>query len=209
MKKLIVAGMVLALSVGITITASAAGDAEKGKALYAVCLACHGANGEGNPALKSPVIGGQEDWYVERQLKNYKEGIRGTDPKDTYGLQMRPMAMTLVDDQAIADVAAYVASLKPPKPAASVQGDAAQGKANFAVCVACHGDKGQGNKALNAPRITGQHDWYVVQQLQNFKTGIRGSKPEDTFGLQMRPMAMTLATDDIVNNVAAYISTLE
>lgn len=93
-------------------SALAAGDAAKGKSLFVTCQACHGANAEGNKALNAPALAGMEDWYVERQLKNFKAGIRGADPKDTYGIQMRPMAMILPDDQAIADVAAYLASLK-------------------------------------------------------------------------------------------------
>ena len=40
----------------------AAGNAEKGKALYAVCVACHGKDGAGNKALNSPRIAGQESW---------------------------------------------------------------------------------------------------------------------------------------------------
>jgi cytochrome c oxidase subunit 2 len=46
-----------------------------------------------------------------RQLQNFKNGVRGNNPKDTYGMQMAPMAQTLADDQAMADVAAYIKSL--------------------------------------------------------------------------------------------------
>ncbi len=209
MKRLIVAGMTLALSLGMSIAVYAAGDAEKGKTLFNVCAVCHGENGEGNPALHAPVIGGQEVWYVERQLQNFKAGFRAGDPRDIYGAQMRAMSMTLADDQAIADVAAYVGSLKPPKPPNSVTGDAASGQASFALCVACHGAKGEGNKALNSPKLTNQYDWYAVQQLKNYKEGIRGVNPQDVFGMQMRPMAMILIDDDAINNMAAYINTLE
>ena len=87
-----------------------AGDAKKGKPFYQVCAACHGAAGEGKKALNSPKLAGQEDWYIVRQLKNFKEGIRGTNPKDIYGAQMRPMAMTMPNDQAMEDVAAYIAT---------------------------------------------------------------------------------------------------
>ena len=51
---------------------SATGDPAKGKALYAVCQACHGADGMGNKELNSPKIAGQEPWYLERQLKILK-----------------------------------------------------------------------------------------------------------------------------------------
>lgn len=91
--------------------AMAAGDPEKGKALYSTCGACHGMNGEGMEALNAPKLAGQEEWYTIRQLQNFKNGIRGSNPKDTYGMQMAPMAQTLPDDQAMADVAAYIKSL--------------------------------------------------------------------------------------------------
>lgn len=91
--------------------AFAVGDPVKGKTLYATCGACHGANGEGMEALNAPKLAGQESWYIIRQLQNFKAGIRGTNPKDTYGMQMAPMAQTLPDDQAIEDVTAYIQTL--------------------------------------------------------------------------------------------------
>ena len=74
MKIIFAVGLTLILGIGLALNAYAAGDATKGKAAYAVCAACHGANGMGNKALNAPRIAGQEPWYLERQLKNYKEG---------------------------------------------------------------------------------------------------------------------------------------
>ena len=62
---------------------------------------------------------------------------------------------------------------------------------------------------MNSPRLAGQQDWYVVRQLKNFKDGTRGTKSGDIYGMQMRPMAMTLANDEAINNVAAFIATLK
>ena len=210
MKRLFVVGITLALGIMTAENASAAGDPAKGKAAYAVCAACHGANGMGNKALNAPGIAGQEPWYLERQLKNFKGGIRGADPKDTYGMQMRPMALTLANDQAVSDMAAFLSSMPVSKSSEStVKGDATAGKASYMICQTCHGPKGGGNRALNSPKLTGLQDWYIVRQLKNFKAGIRGTKSGDLFGMQMRPMAMTLANDAAINNVAAYIATLK
>jgi len=210
MKRLFVVGITLALGIMTAENASAAGDATKGKAAYAVCAACHGANGMGNKALNAPRIAGQEPWYLERQLKNFKGGIRGADPKDTYGMQMRPMALTLANDQAVSDMAAFLSSMPVSKSSEStVKGDATAGKASYMICQTCHGPKGGGNRALNSPKLTGLQDWYIVRQLKNFKAGIRGTKSGDLFGMQMRPMAMTLANDEAINNVAAYIATFK
>ncbi|MFQ5634757.1 MAG: c-type cytochrome, partial [Gammaproteobacteria bacterium] len=91
--------------------AAPAGDASAGAAQYGVCVACHGAQAEGNQALNAPKLAGQEDWYLRKQLGNYKAGIRGTHEKDIYGQQMRPMAATLVDDAAVDNVIAYIGTL--------------------------------------------------------------------------------------------------
>jgi len=187
----------------------AEGDAVKGKEYYKICAACHGQNGEGNKALNAPANGGQNEWYVIRQLKNFRAGIRGADAKDTFGIQMRPMALTLPDDQAVEDVAAYIATLDFPVTEPTIEGDPVTGKKLFQPCIACHGEKGEGNKSLNAPRLARQHDWYIVRQIQNFKAGIRGTHSKDIYGAQMRPMAQLLATDEQINDMAAYLSTLK
>jgi cytochrome c oxidase subunit 2 len=90
----------------------AAGDVERGKTLFAVCATCHGDRAEGMQEMNAPALAGREEWYLKRQLQNFKSGARGTDSNDIYGLQMAPMAQLLQDEQAIADVAAYLASLK-------------------------------------------------------------------------------------------------
>lgn len=170
MKRLFVVGITLALGIMTAENASAAGDPAKGKAAYAVCAACHGANGMGNKALNAPQIAGQEPWYLERQLKNFKGGIRGADPKDTYGMQMRPMALTLANDQAVSDMAAFLSSMPVSKSSEStVKGDTSAGKASYMICQTCHGPKGGGNRALNSPNLTGLQDWYIVRQLKKLQ----------------------------------------
>jgi len=87
------------------------GDAKAGQAAYAVCQACHGPNGAGNVQLKAPPIAGQADYYLFSSLKKFKAGVRGTTPGDITGSQMRPMAMTLADEQAMKNVIAHIATL--------------------------------------------------------------------------------------------------
>jgi cytochrome c oxidase subunit 2 len=92
--------------------------------------------------------------------------------------------------------------------AAQVAGDAAAGQSLYAVCAACHGLQAEGNPALNAPKLSGQGDWYLKRQLQYFKNGARGTHEKDVFGKMMAPMAATLANDAAIDNVVAYIKTL-
>jgi cytochrome c oxidase subunit 2 len=83
----------------------------------------------------------------------------------------------------------------------------AAGQAQYAACAACHGQNGEGNQALNAPKLAGQQAWYIERQLNHFKVGARGGEG-DTNGAQMIAFANMLTTDDAVRNVAAYISSL-
>lgn len=86
-------------------------------------------------------------------------------------------------------------------------GDATAGQAQYAVCASCHGAQGEGNKALNAPKLAGLDGWYIKQQLRNYQDGLRGTHEDDTYGQQMAPMAATLATETAMDNVIAYIET--
>ncbi len=87
------------------------GDPVKGQATYATCTACHGPDGKGNDLLNSPSLLNQHDWYHLTQLKNFKSGVRGANPQDIAGAQMRPMSMLLTDEQMMLDVIAYIQTL--------------------------------------------------------------------------------------------------
>jgi len=86
-------------------------------------------------------------------------------------------------------------------------GNASVGAAQYAVCAACHGQQGEGNVALNAPKISGQSSWYLKRQIMNYKRGLRGTQEGDTFGQQMIGMVATLPDEQAVDNVVAHIRT--
>ena len=100
--------------------------ANQGQAVYQQCLACHGANGEGNSALSSPALAGQSKDYLIRQLQSYQSGIRGTHPNDTYGMQMTAMVSTL-NEETIAAVSVYLSEMKPLPAAKDTTGDEKNG----------------------------------------------------------------------------------
>jgi len=186
--------------------AAMAGDVEAGKALYAPCVACHGPDATGIPALNSPGIAGQSESYLMRQLWDFKQGNRGAAEGDTIGAQMRPMAMTLADGQAIANIAAYLASLPASKPAATVEGDADNGRKLYtSKCGACHGGHGWGNEALYTPRLTIIGDSYLVRQVENFQNGLRGAHQDALYGKQMAMMAK-MVTDEELLDIAAFLN---
>ena len=188
----------------------AQGDVARGEVEFAVCAVCHGVNGEGNATLNSPRISGMEPYYTVRQLQYFRDGLRAPDASDIYGTQMRAISMTLGGDQVLQDLAAYIGTLDSPPSATTIVGaDINAGKASYALCQACHAPDGTGNEALNTPSLVGQHDWYVERQIMNYRDSIRDASPQDIFGAQMRPMVGTLASDEAVTNVAAYIKTLQ
>ncbi|UTA47005.1 cytochrome c [Simiduia sp. 21SJ11W-1] len=175
---------------------------------YQTCISCHGDQGQGNPALKAPALAGQSASYLARQLSHFKAGIRGSDASDTLGQQMRAMANTLPDQAAIEAVSNYLSTLPRTWPAATVEGNAEAGYKLYNMkCGACHGPNGQGNEALKAPALAGVGDAYLARQFEQFKTGVRGSHPQDRPGRQMKMMATHMSSAEL-HDVLAYLNGL-
>jgi len=184
-------------------------DLVAGQASFAVCSACHGINGEGQQVLNAPDINGLSDWYVQRQVRYFKEGIRGTHPGDIYGKTMAPMMAILADDQSIRNVAAYVASLPRTYSEPSVVGNIDRGQRIFTTCAYCHGQDGQGTWSQQAPSLVETSDWYLVTQLKHFQDRSRGDHQGDMFGEQMQLMSDVMRDDQDILDVIAYINTLK
>ena len=190
-------------------SARPAGDVAAGKRLYATCAACHGSQAEGNPALHAPKLSGLGDWYLQRQLKYFKQGARGAHEKDVFGKMMAPMAATLGNDAAIDNVSAYIQTLSDRPAPATVKGNANNGQRLYVTtCGNCHGPNGRGVPLMNAPALKGMSDWYLVTQLKNFKHGVRGTHPGDMYGPQMALVSEILPDDQAVNDLVAHINTL-
>jgi cytochrome c oxidase subunit 2 len=186
----------------------AAPNIAAGQAQFALCATCHGDQGEGNQALNGPKLAGQDAWYIERQLNYFKTGVRGGDG-DTNGQAMAPMAQTLVDDNAVRNMAAYIASLPDTPAASTVSGDIANGQRIYSRnCAACHLKDGSGIWYTDAPALAGMSAWYFVTQISNFKAGIRGMHRDDYYGEQMVGMAAAMADVAEMEDVAAYLNSL-
>ena len=198
--------LIIALaSFAVTASASvfAAGDAAKGKALTATCVACHGADGNSvNPIW--PKIAGQSEEYITKQLVDFRSGAR-------VEATMTAMAKGIASDDDIPHIAAYFSS---QKQTASVADEklAKEGGALFkggksssgvTACAACHGVTGAGNAKAKFPRISGQHSKYVVNQLKAFKSGARTNDPSK----MMQDIAANM-TDADMNAVAEFVAGL-
>ena len=160
----------------------------------AVCIACHGP--QGNPSLAGiPVLAGQTSRYLYLQLRDFQEGRRSNE-------QMSPMAKDLTRDEMRA-LGAYFAAQK--SVTQKFQPDAAKAslgklKADETLCTMCHlgGFSGQNE----VPRVAGQPFDYIVKQLRDFKARTRTNDAGT-----MTSVSSTLSDDDIVN-LGHYIAGL-
>ena len=88
------------------------GDVAHGQEIFSeACAVCHGDYGGGIHATNAPRLPGVDDWYLARQLQNFKAGIRGSHLEDKYGEQMSFMSKQLYTEEAINDVVAYINTL--------------------------------------------------------------------------------------------------
>ena len=202
-------------------------DLAHGKQLFSLCAQCHGDAAEGKQNIGAPAIAALPAWYVKNQLEKFSSGQRGKHFDDAEGMRMRPMSLWLIAprhasgdlaanptaaDPNIVAVAAYVASLPPTHPAATVTGgNAAAGEANYGACSSCHGQHGEGTEALTAPPLVGQSDWYLLAALRKYKAGVRGyDVTNDSLGFMMAAMSGALLPDEqAMTDMIAYIATLQ
>ena len=105
MKRLVLPALCLALAAS---PAFAKGDPAKGKPLAYTCTGCHGSPDYKNayPSYRVPKIAGQNEQYLVAALTGYKKGERNH-------ATMKAHAQSF-SDQDIADIAAYLSSLKKP-----------------------------------------------------------------------------------------------
>ena len=181
----------------------AAGDAEAGKAKSAMCLACHGADGN-SPAPNFPKLAGQHADYIAKQLNQFKSGER-------VDATMNGMVAAL-SEQDMLDLAAFYATQQRTVGTAA-ESDVELGQVIYragnptsgvAACAACHGPQGMGNPMAKFPGLSGQHADYTVLQLKNFRSSTRNNDA----GSMMRMVAKKMS-DDEINAVAQYVQGLQ
>ncbi|HEV8514071.1 MAG TPA: c-type cytochrome [Cyclobacteriaceae bacterium] len=185
------------------------GNVDAGRLLYNnTCKTCHGESAEGNIKFHAPTLVNTNDWYLYRQLMNYRNGIRGYDDHDTLAFQMAAMAKTLKDSIAARDIVAYIKIL-PGVKVETETGDIKNGKITYqSICGSCHGPNASGNEKLNAPRLSGLNGWYLKEQILKFKKSIRGAHPNDKLGAQMITMVAMLPDEQSINDVIAYMQSV-
>jgi cytochrome c553 len=192
-----------------------------------LCAGCH--NADGNSIIpENAKLSGLHPKYLVRQLEDFKSGKRKNPVMDSiipmvdesefkalakyFSEQKRlPGLLAPVDPSApaVVDPSAPVAAGALSEQAkAELLGKGKQiyteGVLGTAVpaCMGCHGEDGSGNDKF--PRIGGQNNTYLANQLQGFKTGARDNDPKAV----MRAVAKRM-TDEEINAVAEYVLTLK
>ena len=86
------------------------GDLKNGYRYYqSKCGACHGETGQGNKVFKAPKLSGLSGSYLQRQMSNFRNGIRGNHKDDKLGRQMALMAR-MSSGQELNDILFYLES---------------------------------------------------------------------------------------------------
>ncbi len=172
------------------------GNKQAGRMFVYTCAGCHGVPGYQNvyPTYHVPLIAGQNQQYIIDALHEYQQGIRKHPTMDAQAEGMT--------DQDIANIAAYLSSLKPAK----LQGQhvtTGPGAKKSVTCQACHGKYGIA-VAPQYPNLAGQHADYIVQVLHEYKDGQRQNAIMKGFASQLSEQDM----EDIANYFAAQPSPL-
>ena len=176
-----------------------AADPARGEALAkeGKCKKCHGDFGISDDP-EDVNIAGMSTSYLYKQLKDYQEKNR--DDRDMYKVTRE------LDEQQLADLAAWFAAQQPAQPAADRNMDPAILQLVFRgdperlikACASCHGRDGRGGQ-FDHPALAGQYPEYLVYTMTEFK---EGDRTNDIYS-RMRVVAEAL-TEAEIEGLAAY-----
>lgn len=174
------------------------GDVKRGEEFYEVCSACHLPSAAGRPDGTFPQLAGQHSTVLIKQIADIRAKLRDNPI-------MYPFAVTLSDPQELADVAAYINSLKVPHDNGRGPGTELElGKKLFLRdCETCHQKNGEGVFEKFYPVLAGQHYKYMLRQATDIRDGRRRNANPD--------MVKVIKTysDKEIDAIVDYMSRLE
>ena len=202
MKKVVIVIVSVFIGSASVQLAFAQGDAAVGQSKAALCVTCHGAEGNSEFPM-NPKLAGQNATYLTKQLMDYKSGVRSNPT-------MSAMVLNL-SEQDMQDISAWYSSqqvtLQGADPKFVELGESLYraGIKELAVpaCSACHSPTGRGNAPAGFPSLGGQHAEYTLQQLKDFRAGVRQNDESS-----MMRIVVERLTDRELEALASYVSGL-
>lgn len=176
---------------------------EEAQEPYEQCGYCHEL--DGNPRMtRYPRLAGQHTDYLVKQLEDFRSGKRSGEMQGTAELLSDKNIVIVAEyfnRQAVKLPQLYAQSSQDKRRAKLLyeQGDAKRG---LLACSTCHGIQALGKPGI--PRLAGQHEQYLLQQLTQFKTGQRNNDADG----QMRAM-IALLDETEISLLAAYLARIE
>jgi cytochrome c553 len=154
-----------------------------------MCAACHGQNGVPTDPKTMPIIWGQQQSYIVKQLHDYRSGDRNN-------AIMSAIAKGLAQED-LRKIAAYFATKSWPTHQGPVP--STPQPAGLAQCQPCHQPKFEGGPP--APRLAGLSYEYLVTAMRQFATGERTNNGD-------MPKFMQMLNDSERDAMARYLSGL-
>jgi cytochrome c oxidase cbb3-type subunit 3 len=160
------------------------------------CAQCHGSDGGGGkgfPSLRdNDWLYGGEPENIEASITNGRNGVMPSQGANVGG------------DDGAKDVAHYVLSLS-GRTHDNLR--AFRGKARFmAICAACHGADGKGNKLVGAPNLTDNIWLYGGSESAIMETIMKGrGTPMAAEGTSVMPAHKNLLSEGKIHLLAAYV----
>jgi cytochrome c553 len=147
---------------------------------FAVCLACHGADGRSR-IPETPSLGGQPSFFVVAQLFLFREGRRDNPA-------MIAAAKGLTNDDLMA-FAERVTKLPPPPPPEEPPDPARFARGRTLTlrhpCGVCHNPDFSGREQM--PRLANQREEYLLKAMREYRSGARlgygGAMSQELAGL--------------------------
>jgi cytochrome c553 len=180
---------IVGAGMGFAITAVPAYAADDIEAKAQMCDACHGQNGVTADPKTIPIIWGQQQSYLVKQLRDYRNGERDNPI-------MSPIAKGLANDD-LRKIAAYFAAKTWPAQRATAA--PAPPPDGIAQCQPCHQPNFVGGPP--APRLAGLSYEYLVASMRGFATDERSNNGD-------MPKFMQALTDSQRDAMARYLSAL-
>lgn len=167
-----------------------------------ICAACHGEDGN-SVAPNFPKLAGQQPSYMIKQLNEFISGKRKND--------IMAAILPSISKDHVPGLAEYYAGKKQSPGRIEDATLAEAGKklyedgntdSGVPACMGCHLPRGEGNERY--PRLAGQHQVYTLQQMGDFKNGVRTNDK----GRVMRAVAERM-TEQEMKAVSEYIAGLQ